>query len=172
MACRDAEVLLQRSVALCGPHRVVVFSLSEDDEDTIMSCVEAGAGGYHLRSESLDELCNVVAMVHRGESACSQRVSAVLLRRVSELAAQRTVGDDSPLTSREEEILDLLGMGLSNREIADRLCIAVHTVKNHVHNMLTKLGVRSRAEAVARHRHGMSNAVYGNVPRLQVVAAR
>jgi DNA-binding NarL/FixJ family response regulator len=56
------------------------------------------------------------------------------------------------LTSREDQILRLLELGLSNQEIASQLCIAVHTVKNHVHSVLTKLEVRSRAEAVVRFR--------------------
>lgn len=157
MSSHSAQALMLRSVQLCGADRVIVFSLTEDDEDTIMKCVEAGVAGYHLRSESLDDLLAAIVNVHRGKPACSQRVSAVLLRRMSDLASRRPTGHESPLTAREEEILDMLGMGLSNREIADRLCIAVHTVKNHVHNLLTKLGVRSRAEAAARYRNGYSD---------------
>ncbi len=81
----------------------------------------------------------------------------MLLRRFSDLASQgQTVGPDLILTAREEQILQMLEMGLSNREIALRLCIAVHTVKNHVHSVLTKLGVRSRAEAAAWSRNSRS----------------
>ena len=88
-----------------------------------------------------------------GESVCPPVVSAVLLRRVSQLAAERgTPPNDVLLTVREDEVITMLGMGLSNREIAGRLFITEHTVKNHVHNLLTKLGARSRAEAVAIYR--------------------
>ena len=80
-------------------------------------------------------------------------MSAVLLRRLSSLASAREpVAKELVLTAREVEILRLLEMGMSNRDIAERLCIAVHTVKNHVHSVLTKLGVTNRAEAAARFR--------------------
>lgn len=149
MASQGALALLQQVIDLQDPQRIVVFGLAEDDEAIIASCVEAGVGGYHLRSESLLQLANVIADVLRGESACSPRVSAILLRRLSELATQRVVTTGPVLTSREDEVLRMLAAGLSNRDIATHLCITVHTVKNHVHNLLIKLGARSRAEAVA-----------------------
>lgn len=157
MASYGAESLLRRSAELRGPSKVLAFGLSEVDEATVVLCVEAGVGGYHLRSESLEELLDFVRKVDAGETACSPLLSAILLRRVSELAARRPAANDSPLTVREEEVLKLLAMGLSNRDIARRLCIAVHTVKNHVHNLLTKLGARSRAEAVALYRDNLKS---------------
>ena len=152
MAGQGAPALLQQVMELQDPRRIVVFGLAEDDEVAIASCVEAGVGGYHLRSESLPELANVISNVLRGESACSPRVSAILLRRLSELATQRVVPTGPLLTAREDEVLRMLTTGLSNREIAARLCITVHTVKNHVHNLLAKLGAKSRAAAVALYR--------------------
>ena len=157
MASQGALALLRQVMELQDPRRIVVFGLAEDDDMTIASCVEAGVGGYHLRSESLQELANVISNVLRGESACSPRVSAILLRRLSELATQRVVTTDPLLTSREDEVLRMLAAGLSNREIATHLCITVHTVKNHVHKLLTKLGARSRAEAVALYRNPRSS---------------
>lgn len=152
MTTHGAESLLLCSTQLCSPSKVVAFGLSEDDEETVVLCVEAGVGGYHLRSESLDQLLAFVRKVCNGEPACSLLLSSILLRKMSESASQRAVVNDSLLTARESEVLMLLSTGMSNREIAGRLFIAVHTVKNHVHNLLTKLGVRSRAEAVALHR--------------------
>jgi DNA-binding CsgD family transcriptional regulator len=74
----------------------------------------------------------------------------MLLRRLSALAARRQpVAKELVLTAREAQILRMLEMGLSNRNIADHLGIAIHTVKNHVHSVLTKLGVSTRAEAAA-----------------------
>jgi DNA-binding NarL/FixJ family response regulator len=151
MATAGAESLLLRSTELCSPSKVMAFGLSEDDEETVVLCVEAGVGGYHLRSESMDQLLAFVRKVCSGEPACSLLLSSILLRRMSESASRRAVVNNSLLTAREAEVLTLLAMGLSNQEIAGRLFIAVHTVKNHVHNLLTKLGVRSRAEAVAQH---------------------
>jgi len=156
MSCHDNEALLRRSTETRGSAKVIAWGIREVDETTIVRCVEAGVDGYHLRCQSLDELLATTRMVLDGESACPPVVSAVLLRRVSQLAAQRGMPSDVVLTAREEEVIDMLGMGLSNREIAGRLFITEHTVKNHVHNLLTKLGARSRAEAVAIYREHAS----------------
>jgi DNA-binding NarL/FixJ family response regulator len=159
---RDSVMLLRTVFEVQPNMRVVVLAVSEDDEAGIVACAEAGVAGYHLRTESLDDLLVLVRGVADGESLCSPRVSAILLRRLSALAAQRQpAANDLDLTDREIQILRMLEMGLSNREIAKRLCIAVHTVKNHVHNLLTKLGVSTRAEAAALCRSRMvhSNAV-------------
>ena len=90
----------------------------------------------------------------RGEAACSPRVAAALLRRVADRGARarRLDGEFAPLTSRERQIVALIDEGLSNKEIAARLCIELSTVKNHVHNLLEKLGARGRGEAAARVR--------------------
>ena len=158
MTTYGAESLLLCSTQLRSPSKVVVFGLSEDDEETVVLCVEAGVGGYHLRSESLDQLLAFIRKVCNGEPGCSLLLSSILLRKMSESASQRAAVSDSLLTAREVEVLTLLSTGLSNREIAGRLFIAVHTVKNHVHNLLTKLGVRSRAEAVALHRDNIAGS--------------
>ncbi len=104
--------------------------------------------GYHLRTESLDDLIDLIRKVAAGESLCSPRVSAILLRRLSALASQRPpASKELVLTAREIQILRMLELGLANRQIAEELCIAIHTVKNHVHSLLTKLGVSTRAQA-------------------------
>ena len=133
--------------------KVIAVGISDDDESTIVACAEAGVAGYHLRTESLDDLIKLISKVIKGESACSPRVTTILLKRLSALAAQRQpVVKEPVLTSREIQILGMLELGLSNREIADHLCIALHTVKNHVHSVLTKLGASTRTEAVALSR--------------------
>jgi two-component system nitrate/nitrite response regulator NarL len=94
----------------------------------------------------------VVRSVTRGETLCSPRIAATLFRRVAALAADRRVGDERTLrrlTRRERQIVDLIADGLSNKEIAHRLQIEFATVKNHVHNILEKLQVTRRADAVA-----------------------
>jgi DNA-binding NarL/FixJ family response regulator len=148
MASRDSATLLRHALAL-GPHlRVVVLGVSEDDESEIVACAEAGVAGYHLRTESLDDLIELIRKVAAGESLCSPRVSAILLRRLSALASQRPpASKELVLTAREIQILRMLELGLANRQIAEELCIAIHTVKNHVHSLLTKLGVSTRAQA-------------------------
>ena len=153
MATRDNTMLLRQALKLNPSVRVIVLGLSEDDEQEIVACAEAGVAGYHLRTESLGELLVLIRKVAAGESLCSPRVSAILLRRLSVLAAQRQSSDkELVLTAREAQILEMVELGLSNREIADQLCIAVHTVKNHVHSLLTKLGVSTRVQAAALSR--------------------
>ncbi|MEZ0340674.1 LuxR C-terminal-related transcriptional regulator [Mycobacterium sp. pV006] len=149
-AMHDSPMLLRQLRRIDPNARVVVTGVSEDDEAAIVGCAEAGVVGYHMRNESLDELLTLIDRVAAGESPCSPRLSGILLRRLSALAAQRhPASREVSLTTREIEILRMLEAGMANREIADRLCIAVHTVKNHVHSVLTKLGVSSREQAAA-----------------------
>lgn len=130
--------------------RVVVLGVPDDDEQAVVACAEAGVAGYHTRRESFEDLLALITRVAAGESVCPPKVSAILLRRLSSLANQQSSASKSvALTAREDQILGMLKMGMSNREIATDLSIAVHTVKNHVHSLLTKLGVGSRAQAVA-----------------------
>jgi DNA-binding NarL/FixJ family response regulator len=153
VATRDSAMLLRQALKLSPSVRVIVLDLSEDDELEIVACAEAGVAGYHLRTESLGDLLVLIRKVAAGESLCSPRVSAILLRRLSALASQRQPADkELVLTAREAQVLKMLELGLSNRDIAEKLCIAVHTVKNHVHSLLTKLGVSTRAQAAALSR--------------------
>ncbi|MEV0672726.1 response regulator transcription factor [Mycobacterium sp. NPDC050441] len=148
MGTRDSAALLRRVLSLSMQVRVIVLGVSEDDEPEIVACAEAGVAGYHLRTETLEDLLVLIHKVAAGESMCSPRVSAILLRRLSLLASQRQpTTKELVLTSREIQILRMLELGLANQDIADELCIAVHTVKNHVHSLLTKLGVSTRGQA-------------------------
>jgi DNA-binding NarL/FixJ family response regulator len=150
VATLDSAMLLRAAREIAPDVRVIVLGVSEDDESGIVACAEAGAAGYHTRAESIQDLLTLVTKVDAGESVCSPRVSAILLRRLSALASRRPVApEELVLTAREAEILRFLQLGLSNREIAEQLCIAVHTVKNHVHSLLTKLGVNTRGQAAA-----------------------
>jgi len=105
------------------------------------------------RDGTLADLRAVIESVARGEVVCSPRIAASLLRRIADLAAEREPPPpELRLTSREIEIVELIDQGLSNKEIAQRLSIALPTVKNHVHSILDKLHVHRRAEAAARLR--------------------
>ena len=148
---RRNNVTLLRSVReKCPCANVIVVGISEDDESEIVSSAEVGVAGYHLRTESLDDLLALINRVCKGESLCSPKVSAILLKRLSTLAAERQFeAKELVLTTREVQILRMLELGMSNRDIADQLCIALHTVKNHVHSVLSKLGASTRGEAAA-----------------------
>lgn len=161
---RDNRTLLRMVRDTCPEAKVIVVGTSEDDESEIVACAEAGVAGYHLRAESLDDLLTLVSRVANGESLCSPKVSAILLRRLSTLAAlRRPEVKELVLTAREIQILRLLESGLSNQEIADHLYIAVHTVKNHVHSVLSKLGVSTRAEAAAYSRSTQHPELAGEI---------
>jgi DNA-binding NarL/FixJ family response regulator len=132
--------------------RVVAFGVV-DSEQVIIDFAEAGVAGYVPREATLEDLVAVVEGAMRDEVICSPRVARTLLRRVGVLArAHSDDGADVRLTSRQTQIVALIDEGLSNKEIARRLQIEVTTVKNHVHNLIEKLGVRRRAEAAARVR--------------------
>jgi DNA-binding NarL/FixJ family response regulator len=149
MSGRSATALARR-LGDAAPGAALIALAIEDAPGSVASCAEAGVAGYVPRAASLAELRETVLHVARGESPCSPRAAAGLFRRVAALAAERDGrGPPAGLTRREVQVLDLLESGLSNREIAVRLSIAVPTVKNHVHHILGKLDVRRRGEAVA-----------------------
>lgn len=130
--------------------RVVVLGLAEEEHD-FMRCVEAGASGYVLQSSSLDDLEEALERVMAGEVFCSPRVTYSMFSRLGELAREkrrRERVEALELTPREMEVLGLIADGLSNREIAERIHLSIYTVKNHVHNILDKLDVAGRDEAV------------------------
>jgi DNA-binding NarL/FixJ family response regulator len=150
IATPDSATLLQLALDLDPGCRVIVYGLSVDRESEIVTCAEAGIAGLHLRTESFDSLLSLIGSVGDSGAQCSPEVSAILLRRVYAFAAQANPDVSTDLlTPREIEILELIDRGLTNQQIASRLSLTLHTVKNHVHNLLGKLGVASRAEAVA-----------------------
>jgi DNA-binding NarL/FixJ family response regulator len=154
ISARDSALLLRAAMDLSPHARVIVLGASDDNEAEVIACAEAGVAGYHMRSDSLADLLALMRNVAEGNTSCPPGVAAMLLRRVSALAARRESPAKvlAPLTTRETQILALLELGRSNRDIAAQLSIAVHTVKNHVHSVLTKLGVRTRSEAAALSR--------------------
>ena len=139
-----ARRLLNAAPAL----KIVAVGLCEDEREVI-ALAEAGISGFVAREASLADLGRAFDSAATGETRCSPRVAAILARRVSILAHHITADrTDVPLTARQLEIVQLIGEGLSNKAIAQRLFIEVPTVKNHVHNILERLGVARRTEAV------------------------
>ena len=133
--------------------KVLALGLAESKEQ-ILHYVEAGAAGYVLKDDSVDDLLQRIRGAHAGRVRVSPKIAAALMSRVTEYAQLFTqvdagIGETNDLTPRERQILDLIGQGLTNQQIADRLVIEVGTVKNHVHSILQKLGASSRHEAAA-----------------------
>jgi DNA-binding NarL/FixJ family response regulator len=126
--------------------RVVVVGVEESERD-IVACAAAGASGFVPLHAGLDDLRRGIRLVSRGEAVCSPRSSAILLRQFATSAPVVDPSRHAPLTAREWQVADLLRRGLANKEIALRLHIELPTVKNHVHHILDKLQVTSRAQA-------------------------
>ncbi len=124
--------------------RVLVVSAFDDDK-YIFGTLAAGAAGYALKGERLSTLVEAVRTVARGEAWLSPRVAAKVTRRA---LGERTGAAGTPFTGREHEVLELMAQGKENAEIAASLVISEQTVKFHVGNIYTKMGVSSRTAAV------------------------
>lgn len=131
-----------------APARVIALAVRAHDRD-IIDWAEHGAQGIVTREATIEDLLHAILATARGEGGCSPRVAAALLRRVAGVAAESRATSHAALTLREAQIAELLVQGLSNKEIAARLLLGVSTVKNHVHNVLSKVNARTRSEAVA-----------------------
>lgn len=134
--------------------RVLALTTFDDDED-VFAALRAGAVGYLLKDVSSDRLVEAVLAAARGESVLQPSVAARVVARFAELpddAPPRPQPLVVPLSDRELEVLRLLADGGSNREIAAAMFLAEGTVKNHVTNVLAKLGARDRTQAALRGR--------------------
>jgi DNA-binding NarL/FixJ family response regulator len=140
-----------RQLGMNAPEtRILALAMAPDTDDEILEAAEAGISGYVPPEAGVDELIASVEHAARGEILCSPRMAGTLARRVASLAAiPAAPTPTSTLTAREQEVLALLNIGLSNKQIARQLSIRLATVKNHVHSILAKLNVKRRGEAVA-----------------------
>jgi two-component system nitrate/nitrite response regulator NarL len=132
------------------PTSVITLGVAEAELE-VLAFAEAGVSAYVTREQSLDSLIGAIVAVAGGEARCTPRIAGILLRHVASLAGEREGRErrNVHLTRREAEILSLVTTGLTNKQIALELSIELPTVKNHVHNILEKLGVGSRMRAVA-----------------------
>lgn len=133
--------------------KVLALGLTEERQH-VLRYVEAGATGYILKDASLEGLIETIRAAREGKVFVSPKIAAAIMERLSNLArlfsdVESSVTDTTQLTSRELEVLKLIGEGQTNQQIAEHLVIEVGTVKNHVHNILDKLHVSSRGEAAA-----------------------
>lgn len=128
-----------------------LIAVSANSDAHLTAYVEAGVVGCIAPEACAADLVSVVEDVCRDGASCSQQSAALLMRRLCTLSRSQARGSLG-MTPRELELVELIDAGLSNREIAAHLCVETATVKNHVHNILRKLGVGSRAEAAAAWR--------------------
>ena len=132
--------------------KIVILTISDEEED-LFEAIRAGASGYLLKDIPLDEVADTVRAVHGGQSLINPSMAGKLLTEFAVLAKrddeERAQELPAPrLTEREMQVLKLVARGMNNRDIAKELFISENTVKNHVRNILEKLQIHSRMEAV------------------------
>jgi two-component system NarL family response regulator len=130
--------------------KILVLTIS-DEEDDLYEAIKAGASGYLLKEISIDEIGEAVRSVHGGQSLISPSMASKLLDEFAAMIKKEEQKEQVPvprLTPREMEVLEHVAKGMNNREIAKTLFISENTVKNHVRNILEKLHLHSRMEAV------------------------
>lgn len=145
----------RRVLAAAPAARVVVLTTFEEDEE-IFAAMRAGAVGYLLKACSADKLCGSVRAAAQGTSVLEPSVAARMMAELNRLTTKESKRSAQPLadplSERELEVLKLLAVGSSNKEIGARLNIAEGTVKNHMTNVLGKLGVLDRTQAALKAR--------------------
>ena len=127
----------------------------EGTEDELLALFEAGLTGFVPAEASSADIVEIVDAALRGEFHCPPRIATALIRRLSQSAPGRRTAGETALTPREHQILELAEQGLTNKGIGERLGISPATVKNHMHNALSKLSAHRRTEAIARLRSRM-----------------
>lgn len=129
--------------------KVIIVTVSDKDED-LFAAIKAGARGYLLKSVSLRELIDSIRLVAQGEAIISPTVAGKLLDEFKQTDKEKLDKElNGGLSLREQEVLQLVAQGASNKEIAEQLFISETTVKAHLRTILQKLHARNRAEAVA-----------------------
>ncbi|WP_029138735.1 response regulator [Nakamurella lactea] len=145
-----------------SPDTAVVLLTTYDDEESILSALQAGARGYLTKEAGRDEIASAIRTAASGQSVLDPGVQARLVRAVvagQQPAASAGPTDQSPdgLTKRELEVVALIGQGLTNSEIARRLFVSEATVKTHINNLFAKAQLRDRAHAVRyAYTHGLA----------------
>ncbi|HEX9385834.1 MAG TPA: response regulator transcription factor [Anaerolineales bacterium] len=149
-ALRFMHAVMDRSL----PTKVLVLGLSEDNKNEALRYIEAGACGLILKDSSVNELLEAIRLAQKGEAQIPSGIARAMMERLFYFArmfsaVENKIDGEVRLTSRELEVLQFIGEGLTNQEIAARLVVEVGTVKNHVHSILEKLNVNNREEAAS-----------------------
>ena len=151
---RSSGIEACRAMKELSPSAKIVMLTISDEEEDLFEAIRAGASGYLLKDIPYDEVADVVRAVHGGQSLINPSMAGKLLSEFATLAKRDTEEEQvqhvapPKLTDREMEVLKLVARGMNNRDIAKELFISENTVKNHVRNILEKLQIHSRMEAV------------------------
>ena len=130
--------------------KIVMLTISDEEAD-LYEAIKAGASGYLLKEISIEEVAAAIRAVHEGQSLISPSMASKLLTEFATMVKKTDERQQVPvprLTDREMEVLKLVAKGMNNRDIAKHLFISENTVKNHIRNILEKLQLHSRMEAV------------------------
>ncbi len=133
------------------PHAKILMLTISDEEADLYEAIKAGASGYLLKEISIEEVADAIRSVWAGQSRISPTMASKLLTEFAAMSKRAEEKRQVPaprLTEREMEVLKLVAEGLNNRDIGERLFISENTVKNHIRNILEKLHLHSRMEAV------------------------
>ena len=148
---RKDGVGVLRALRAAGDLPPTIVLTTFDDDEALLEAVRSGARGYLLKDVSLERLTEAIRVVASGGSVIRPAVTERVLRGLEQTPrAFEALDPPDPLTKREVEILRLMAGGYSNKEIANSLGVAEGTVKNHVSNILSKMGVRDRTRAVLK----------------------
>ncbi len=153
---RSSGIEACRAMKEAAPSAKIIILTISDEEEDLFEAIRAGASGYLLKDIPLDEVADTVRAVHGGQSLINPSMAGKLLTEFAALAKRddddgtdRVQEVPAPrLTEREMQVLKLVARGMNNRDIAKELFISENTVKNHVRNILEKLQIHSRMEAV------------------------
>ena len=138
-----------RQIKKIAPNTAILILTAYDDDNYVLGLLEAGATGYLMKSAKGQDLVEAVRAVRAGESVLHPKIIEKLLKQAIVKPVETTGHKLKELLSdREMEMLKLLATGMSNKEIAEKLCLSLRTVKAHMSNIFTKMNVASRSEAL------------------------
>ena len=138
-----------RQIKKIAPNTAILILTAYDDDNYVLGLLEAGATGYLMKSAKGQDLVEAVRAVRAGESVLHPKIIEKLLKQAMAKPAETVeLKIKGLLSDREMEMLKLLATGMSNKEIAEKLCLSLRTVKAHMSNIFTKMNVASRSEAL------------------------
>jgi two-component system, NarL family, nitrate/nitrite response regulator NarL len=148
-------IVTAEKIAMACPATTIIMLTASEDKDKLLAALKAGARGYVLKGVSAKELADVIRSAHAGEVYVSASIASEILVSLTKGKAPDPLQE---LTDREHEILQLVGTGLTNRAIGERISLSEKTIKHYVTNILHKLQVRNRVEAALyASKHGLTD---------------
>jgi two-component system, NarL family, nitrate/nitrite response regulator NarL len=148
-------IVTAEKIAMACPAVTIIMLTAAEDKDKLLAALKAGARGYVLKGVSAKELAAVIRSAHAGEVYVSASLASEILVSLTKTKAPDPLQE---LTDREHEILQLVGTGLTNRAIGERISLSEKTIKHYVTNILHKLQVRNRVEAALyASKHGLTD---------------